>query len=145
LEHRPLYFDSHTPPPLAVKLQPDSTEGLNAVHSLLLHEVRINTQSFDHSVIVPWKGLITPWPISNFDDLSAEHFSSLIALKPELVIFGSGPKLRFPSPALLRLLIESRIGIETMDNGAACRTYNVLVAEGRSAVLALLMPKEALI
>jgi len=63
----------------------------------------------------------------------------VLALKPELVIFGSGPRLRFVPPALLRSLIDSGIGVETMDTAAACRTYNVLVAEGRSAVAALLL------
>lgn len=54
------------------------------------------------------------------------------------MIFGSGERLRFVAPALLRALMDRRIGIETMDTAAACRTYNVLLAEGRSVVAALL-------
>ena len=60
---------------------------------------------------------------------------------PELVIFGSGARLRFPAPGLLRDLIERRIGVETMDTAAACRTYNVLASEGRSVVAALLLDR----
>ena len=77
------------------------------------------------------------------DQLTAEDFDAVLAMKPELVIFGSGPRLRFVSPALLRSLIERGIGVETMDTHAACRTYNVLVAEGRSAVAALLLEPAA--
>ena len=66
------------------------------------------------------------------------HFARLAELRPELVLFGSGARLRFPAPALLKPLIDARIGIETMDTAAACRTYNVLLAEGRSVVAALL-------
>jgi uncharacterized protein len=62
----------------------------------------------------------------------------LADLKPELVVFGSGPRIRFAKPALMRPLIDARIGIETMDSPAACRTYNVLLAEGRSVIAALL-------
>jgi len=77
-----------------------------------------------------------------FEDLAAEHFASLAALSPELVIFGSGTRLRFARPELLRPLIDRRIGIETMDSPAACRTYNVLLAEGRAVVAALLFETE---
>jgi uncharacterized protein len=64
-------------------------------------------------------------------------------LKPELVIFGSGARIRFPAAALLRPLIERGIGVETMDTGAACRTYNVLAGEGRSVVLAAVLTPAA--
>ena len=90
------------------------------------------------SVIVPWTGAVQPWDASDFASLGPDHFARLAALAPELVVFGSGPRLRFPAPALLRPLIDARIGIETMDTAAACRTYNVLLAEGRSVVAALL-------
>jgi uncharacterized protein len=62
----------------------------------------------------------------------------LLRLRPELVVFGSGARLRFPPTALLRSLIDARIGIETMDTAAACRTYNVLASERRAVVAALL-------
>jgi len=78
------------------------------------------------------------WRATSFESLSAEHFERVAALGPELVVFGSGARLRFPRPAVLRPLIEARIGVETMDSAAACRTYNVLLAEGRRVVAALL-------
>ena len=73
------------------------------------------------------------------EDLRDEDFEAVLALKPEVVIFGSGARLKFVNPALMRCLIDRRIGVETMDTAAACRTYNVLVTEGRCAVAALLM------
>jgi uncharacterized protein len=63
--------------------------------------------------------------------LSTDMFDQLAQIKPELVVFGSGSKLRFPSPALQRALMTARIGLETMDTLAACRTYNILAGEDR--------------
>jgi uncharacterized protein len=76
---------------------------------------------------------------TDFSKLTQAHFDELLQLQPELVIFGSGAKLRFPPPALLSGLIARRIGVESMDSAAACRTYNVLVSEGRTVVAALLL------
>ncbi|HMC15652.1 MAG TPA: MTH938/NDUFAF3 family protein, partial [Albitalea sp.] len=76
-------------------------------------------------MIVPSQGSVTAWAPLDFGALTAEHFAALAEFNPELVIFGSGTRLRFPHPALLRPLIERRIGIETMDTAAASRTYNV--------------------
>jgi len=81
----------------------------------------------------------TVWPCSGWDDLGAELFSQLAAYRPELVLFGSGERLRFPPPEWLLPLMQERIGFETMDRAAACRTYNVLVSEGRQVLLALLL------
>ena len=80
-----------------------------------------------------------PWDVDAFEALQPNHFDAVLALQPELVVFGSGVRLRFPRPALLRRLIERGIGVETMDTAAACRTYNVLASEGRSVVAALLL------
>lgn len=96
------------------------------------------------SVVVPWKGAPCAWPVERFEALQEYHFALLAELAPELVIFGSGSRLRFPMPALLRPLIERRIGIETMDTAAACRTYNVLMGEGRCIVAALLFEGQSL-
>ena len=81
--------------------------------------------------------------VPSFESLASDHFARIAALKPELVIFGSGARLRFPAPALLRPLIDAGIGVETMDTAAACRTYNVLLAEGRSVVAGLLFSRDA--
>ena len=103
----------------------------------------VNGAEYRTSVIVPWTGQVTPWEVSNFDALTEAHFEALAAFQPELVIFGSGAKIRFPKPQLMKLLIGRRIGVETMDTAAACRTYNVLLAEGRSVLAALLFETAA--
>jgi len=83
------------------------------------------------------------WSADVFEDLTQDAFDELLAYKPELVIFGSGQRLKFPSPKLLQGLIRQGIGVETMDSGAACRTFNVLAGEGRHVVLAYLPLSEA--
>ena len=83
------------------------------------------------------------WSADAFEDLTQDAFDELLAYKPELVIFGSGQRLKFPSPKLLQGLIRQGIGVETMDSGAACRTFNVLAGEGRHVVLAYLPLNEA--
>ena len=131
-----------------MKLQPDRIEGVNAIASCAPGRVRVVRQpgdgpaeslTFEASVVVPWQGEVLPWHCDGFDALTAEHFERIAALGPDLVIFGSGARLRFAAPSLLRALIERRIGVETMDTAAACRTYNVLASEGRAVVAALLL------
>jgi uncharacterized protein len=121
-----------------MKLQADRIAGQNAVARHGSEGVVVNGVEHRHSVVVPWQGSVVAWPVDRFMALVPEHFEALAALAPELVIFGSGARLRFPPAALLRPLIERRIGFETMDTAAACRTYNVLLAEGRSVLAALL-------
>ena len=121
-----------------MKLQADRIEGLNAISRHGTDGVIVNGIEHRNSVIVPWQGEVVGWPVGEFALLEARHFEMLAELKPELVIFGSGSRIRFPKPALLRPLIDRRIGIETMDTAAASRTYNVLLTEGRTVLLALL-------
>ena len=121
-----------------MKLQADRIEGLNAISRHGTDGVIVNGIEHRNSVIVPWQGEVVDWPVGEFALLEARHFEMLAELKPELVIFGSGSRIRFPKPALLRPLIDRRIGIETMDTAAASRTYNVLLTEGRTVLLALL-------
>ena len=96
-------------------------------------------EKIDYSVVIGSRGEKLPWNCKDFDQLTAEHFAMLAGMKPEIVIFGSGTKLRFPPPAFLRGLMEHQIGLETMDTLAACRTYNILAGEGRHVVAALLI------
>ncbi|MES2978286.1 MAG: Mth938-like domain-containing protein [Pseudomonadota bacterium] len=100
-------------------------------------------EKIDRSIIIGSRGEKEAWNCDRFEDLTLAHFSRLADTRPELVIFGSGPRLRFPSPAFLRVLMEKRIGVETMDTLAACRTYNILAGEGRHVIAALLLEPPA--
>lgn len=122
-----------------MKFQLDQPQGGNSISEQDGQSVRINGALHRASVLVPWQGPVQDWALARFEDLTEAHFERIVALKPELVIFGSGAKLRFPRPALQRALIQARIGMETMDLGAACRTYNVLASEGRAVLAALLI------
>ena len=122
-----------------MKFQPDSLAGTNTVSRHERDAVWINGVRWGHSVLVPWRGDVRPWMVDSPAALVAGHFEQVLALQPELVIFGSGERLQFVAPGLYRSLIEARVGIETMDTAAACRTYNVLASEGRSVIAALLI------
>ncbi len=132
-----------------MKLQPDRIEGVNAIQSYHPGRVTINGVDWRAGVLLPWQGQVRAWARQNepvaappslaVDALTAEHFAEIALAEPELVVFGSGVRLRFVPPAKLQALYERRIGIETMDTAAACRTYNVLVSEGRRVVAALLI------
>ena len=104
--------------------------------------VAVNGQRHEASVVLGASGGVRQWGVDRFEDLAEAHFAGLIddgAPPPELVVFGSGNRLRFVRPALLKGLIDRRIGVETMDTAAACRTYNILAGEGRRVVAALLI------
>lgn len=122
-----------------MKLQADRAEGVNVINAYTRQSVSINGQEHHGSVLVPPSGAPLAWPAATLADLTEAHFEQIAALNPELVVFGSGPTLRFPPPALMRALMQRRIGVETMDTAAACRTYNILVGEGRQVVAALLV------
>jgi uncharacterized protein len=125
-----------------MKFQPDTLPGANM---LSRHEpgcVWVGDTPFAHSLLVPWRGEVRPWRAAHFDELGPDSFGALLGFAPEVVIFGSGARLRFPPAAWLRRLIEQRIGVESMDTAAACRTYNVLAAEGRSVLAALLIESD---
>ena len=96
-------------------------------------------EKITHSVVLNADGGRSPWLCDRISDIRPDHFSQLLTLNPELVIFGSGKKLHFLHPSLMATLINKGIGIETMDTAAACRTYNVLAQEGRRVVACLLM------
>jgi uncharacterized protein len=122
-----------------MKLQPDRIAAPNVIGGYNAASVDIGARSWTESLLLPWTGEVQAWDGAAFETLAAAHFERVAAFGPELVLFGSGRRLRFPRPEWLRPLIERRIGIETMDTRAACRTYNLLVAEGRSVVAALLL------
>ncbi len=101
--------------------------------------VQVNERKLTHSAIVTPEQIITPWAARGFSGLSEADFAPLVALAPEIVLVGSGAKFQFLSPATTRALAAARVGVEIMDTAAACRTYNVLLAEGRKVVAALIV------
>ena len=101
--------------------------------------VAINGNMYHASVIVSPDSLVDSWPPQVFTDLSVEHFEPILLLKPEIVLLGTGERNRFPADEIIAPLLSRQIGLEIMDTGAACRSYNFLMAEGRRVVAALLM------
>ena len=104
--------------------------------------IAVNGQRHTSSLVLASTGAPQPWNCHRFEDLSEAHFEALLSLSqetPELVVFGSGSRLRFVRPAWVAGLMQKRIGLETMDTAAAGRTYNILASEGRRVVAALLL------
>ena len=122
-----------------MKLQSDPHSGANTITGYGDGYVEINQIPYSHAVLLSSDGAISEWPIQSFDSLEAVHFAQMVALKPELILIGTGSRQRFPKPELLKALIEAKIGFEIMDSQAACRTYNILVGEGRQVLLALIV------
>lgn len=101
--------------------------------------IRIGDREYARSVIVSAQALIDDWRPQHVGELVAADLEPALALGPEVLLLGSGARQVFPAPELLRQLHAARIGFEVMDTGAACRTYNVLVAEGRAVAAALII------
>ena len=100
-------------------------------------------EKIERSIVIGSRGEKFDWQCARFEDLTEKHFTQLAATQPDLVIFGSGTRLRFAPPAFMRALMQKRIGIETMDTLAACRTYNILAGEGRQVIAALLIETDS--
>lgn len=113
--------------------------GQNFIHAYGPGQVTINQQVHHRSLLVTSGQLITDWPPQSFSELRAPHFEQIRALNPEVVVLGTGARLQFPRAADTRALIQANIGLEVMDTGAACRTYNILMQDGRRVAAALLM------
>ena len=122
-----------------MKLHQDASGALNTVTGYGADYVEINLVRHSGSILVLPQDPVIPWPVSSFEALTEAHFALLIESAPEVVVFGSGARLRFPHPRLTAALAAKRIGVETMDFKAACRTYNILMGEGRKVAAALLI------
>ncbi len=125
-----------------MKLQPDRLD----VQSILGYGpgwIGLGSQGvaekIEHSIVIGSRGEKFDWHCTRFDELTEAHFAMLVETQPELIIFGSGTRLRFAPPVFMQALMRKRIGVETMDTLAACRTYNILAGEGRQVVAALLI------
>jgi uncharacterized protein len=98
--------------------------------------VSVNDRRYQGNLVVAPHD-VSVWNAESFDALTPAHFEALLELKPEIVILGTGERLRFPRPQVTRALAQASVGFEAMDTRAACRTYNILMSEGRAVVAAI--------
>ena len=106
-----------------MKLHSDPQSSLNTITGYGIGYIEVNSKAYSHAIIIQPEGEITPWPVNTFGDLSSENLASLCVFKPELI----------------KPLIFAKIGFEMMDSQAACRTYNILMNEGRQVLAAILL------
>ena len=121
-----------------MKFHLSTTKG-NVVTGLGPGWVRVGATEYRENIVLTPEAVVPGFAPSGFEGLAENEFAALLASTPELVLFGTGATLRFPRPELTRALIDAHVGLEVMDTPAACRTYNILAAEGRSVVAALLI------
>jgi uncharacterized protein len=117
----------------------DSGSATNVIRAYRAGEIKINDALFRTPVIVSASAIADGPPIESVDQLETGHGAAILALKPELVLLGTGTRQQFPEPRFGAQFLRASIGFEVMDTGAACRTFNVLVGEQRR-VVALLLP-----
>jgi uncharacterized protein len=104
--------------------------------------VRVGTTEYRENLVLTPATVTLGWALSGFDSLAESDFANLLAHKPEVVLFGAGTTIRFPHPRLTRALADARVGLEVMDTPAACRNFNILAAEGRGVLAALLLASQ---
>ena len=121
-----------------MKFQPDTID-VQSISGYGPDWVSIKHEKITSSIVIGSRGERFNWDCLRFEDLTTAHFAQLAALKAEVIIIGSGKRIRFPQPGWIQPLIEQQAGLETMDTQAACRTYNILAAEGRHVAVALLL------
>lgn len=121
-----------------MKLQATQAEGQNIFTAYGEGYVSVNSVRYTNNLLVLPDRLITDWTTATFDKLDVTDLELLVALETEIVILGTGNRLRFPRPELLRPFIQAQKGLEVMDVQAACRTYNVLISEGRQVAAGLI-------
>jgi uncharacterized protein len=122
-----------------MKLHLDNTAG-NIITAHGEHHVVVNRHVYTTSLIVAPDRPVADWSPQSFGEIHGSDIAAIGDYNPEVVVLGTGLKLRFPAPSMTAVLITRGVGVEVMDTPAACRTYNVLAADGRRVVAALLMP-----
>lgn len=124
-----------------MKIALESTAGRNLFTAYGDGYVEVNGTRHEANVVVAADAVTPGWFTGTFPSLGAEHLATLVATRPEIVLLGTGSKFRFPHPSVLAPLYQAGIGVEVMDTRAACRTYNILLSEGRQVVAALIVER----
>lgn len=121
-----------------MELSLDFSQGKYQIRSYEPGRLVINTETYTQSIIVSLNDL-SLWPPNSFAELQPNHLEAILVLQPQIVLLGTGEKQIFPPPELLAVFADKNIGVEVMNTAAACRTFNVLVSEGRNVAAGLLI------
>ena len=124
---------------ITMKLHQSDTQKYQTVTGYDQTGVEINAERYNYSLVVLPEMAPRAWDAPTFESLTVEHFDVIGADDPDVVILGTGARQRFIHPRLTAALTLRRIGVECMDSQAACRTYNILMGEGRKVALALII------
>jgi uncharacterized protein len=126
-----------------MKFALETTAGRNLFTGYGDGYVDVNGTRHHANVAVSGDAITPGWAVGPLEALAEEHMERLAATRPEIVLLGSGASFKFPHPAVLAPLYRAGIGVEVMDTRAACRTYNILLSEGRRVVAALIVEAPA--
>ena len=122
-----------------MKFTREQAEGRNSFTGYGEGYVEVNHRRHVASLLVTGDRVVTDWPVAGVAALAPAQLEAIAAMGPEIVLLGTGARFAFPDPRVLAPLHAARIGVEVMDTPAACRTYNILLAEGRNVVAALIL------
>lgn len=122
-----------------MQLTLDRPAGINIINAVSPGEIRIGERLIRSSAIIGARDIISDWPVSAMPELDTDAMESALALEPEIVILGTGRSMVFPGRDIYAQALSRNVGLEVMDTAAACRTFNILVTEGRSVVAALIV------
>jgi uncharacterized protein len=122
-----------------MKFAQDSQEDGYVITAYDSSSITINGKMFSQSLVVANTQLNENWDIASIELLTPGHIDLVLSFKPELILIGTGSKLTFPAIEVYAGIIERGIGVDFMDTGAACRTYNILMSEGRDVVAGLIL------
>lgn len=122
-----------------MKFTLEGSSNVNVIRAYSAEEIRIGERSIRSSCIVTADTLIANWPPAALEEVEANHLEPILELRPELVLFGTGARQRFAPAAIRAAFVARGIGVEAMDLGAACRTFNILVQEERRVAAVLFL------
>ncbi len=122
-----------------MRLDLDRPAGINVINAVSPGEICVGNRVIRTSVIIGADDIIPDWPVSSMRDVDKDSLAPVLALAPDILLLGTGRTLAFPDRELHADILARNIGLEVMDTSAACRTYNILVAEGRRVIAALIV------
>ncbi len=122
-----------------MSLVEERPEGFHSIRAVQTERIFVDDRTLEASFVLAPDQLVEQWPPRSVEQIDAATVEPIIALQPQLVLFGTGARQRFVAPAVQALLMQRGIGVESMDNAAAARTYNLLAQEGRRVVAAFVL------